>query len=472
MMKINYQKIIFSLVLIAIIIRIVFLFFNPITMWADPIQRYIPDSYRILEEDLTFYTPPRLSFLEAFPIIFLTGTILEFSWRFIPFLFFLFSTFIFIRILKIIDLNETSKIFLLCLFLFNVYSLLTSTTIMQEFLVLFFTLSIFYFLEVDKKIDFKKSFLIVFLSALLLYSKDTGLFIFAGFLIYILLSKRSRHEKLLLIFVLFLSFLIYLPWVIKNYYLYGTFIGGDSPYGQGLVQNGFFDFKIRFEYFTGILAMAYRIPGLATLDRWGYQGIFSLISRAYYFVFMGLASLFTICIFGGIIKYSKQYKKYIYLITPIFLMVIWLAFFSPFHYTLDFGRYMFSFYFIYFFFGLKFIENINIKIIRRGLYLAVLGIVLLSVFTSLIFSISFHYKDQEIRKVNNFLNSKEDFNEKFITNDAYTEAALSFYSSKDKADIYIEKNKVDYEIICKNPVYKSKKYLVSVNDGLYQICMI
>ena len=469
MIRINYQKIIVAFVLIAIIIRIFLLFFNPISMWADPVQRYIPDSYRIIDGDLTFYTPLLLSTLNAIPILFFNSNLLEFFWKFIPFLFFLGSVFFFLMILKKIELNNISKIFLLGLFLFNVYSLLTSTTVMQEFLVLFFTLSLFYIFE-SKRANFKIGILITILSTLLLYTKDSGLFIFVGFFLYTLLNKRDKKEKFILISTLLLSFCLYLPWMIKNYYIYGMLIGGNGAYGKGFVQNGFFDFKIKIEYFKGILEMAYRIPASTTLIKASYQGIIHLISRVYYLFFISFVSIFTICVITGLVKYFKQYKRYIYLVLPILSMVTWLAFFSPFHFVHDFGRYMFSFYFVYFFFGLKFIENINKNIIRRGLYLVVLGIIILSIFTSIIYSVNFHYKDQEIRKVNDFLKEDKNFNEKFTTNDAYTEAALSFYSSDSRKDIRPEKNKLDPSIICEDLIYTSNKYAVSF-DKEYEICM-
>ena len=138
------ERVFFLLIILAILIRIPLLFFNPVSMWTDPVFRFLPNTYDVLEGDFSFYTPPLLMIINAFPTILLNGFLLELAWKSIPFIFFLLSIFIFIKILKMIELKNFEKILLLCLFLFSVYSILMSTSIMLEMPVLFFTLFLFY----------------------------------------------------------------------------------------------------------------------------------------------------------------------------------------------------------------------------------------------------------------------------------------------------------------------------------------
>jgi hypothetical protein len=180
-----------------------------------------------------------------------------------------------------------------------------------------------------------------------------------------------------------------------------------------------------------------------------------------------MALLFTICVFGGIIRYSRQYKRYIYLIIPILSVVIWLAFFSPFHYVHDFGRYMFPFYFIYFFFGLKFIENLKSEQIKKAMYCILAGIIIFSIITSFFMALNFNSKDKEIRKAGQFISGLDG---EFTSNDQFSAVALSYYSKKE-VKFLLSEDITDKSVYCKNPIYASDMYFISSISRGYNICI-
>ena len=462
MKQIKLDKIFWGLIILGILIRILLLFMNPITMWTDPVARYIPNTFDVLRGDFSFYTPPLMMMINSFPTIFLDGAILEFFWKLTPFIFFLLSVFIFIRILKNIELSELGRVFLLCLFLFSVYSILMSTTIMLEMPVLFFTLFLFYIFEKNDKIDLKLFSIIVRTSALLLYTKQTGYFIFAGFILYNLFKKMDKKQKKLILLALILGLLLNVPWMIKNIAIYGNVLSGEEGVSEVKGIGDIINLDANYLLLTSeIFHLAYRIPYLSELN---YFGIFFVLSRIYYFSFLIVSLFLTIVNIVGIITYGRKYKRYILIILPIFLFVFWLAFLSKNHFTLDFGRYMFSFYFLFFFFGLKFIENIRSVNIKRFLYLIIILFCILSIATSFAMSYEFHKKDIEIRKVAEFIKNKEGI---FISDDHYTRHALIFYTG----------NKIpplDEGIKCQGgrKIYSSLKYKIYLNENKYYVCKL
>lgn len=454
------DKIILWIIIFAVLIRIPLLFLNPVTMWADPSFRYLPNTHDVLEGDFTFYTPPLLMIINALPTIFLDGTILEFAWKLTPFIFFLLSVFIFIKILNIIELKRIGKIFLLCLFLFSVYSILMSTSIMLEMLVLFFTLALFYIFEKNERINLRLFFIISVTSALLLYSKQTGYFVLAGFLLYTIFKKMDRRQKKLILMALLLGFLLNAPWIIKNNVVYGSFLS--TGYGEegtgGIAEWVDFD-KNPLSLISRIFHLAYRIP---SLDKLNYSGIFFILSRIYYFSFVIASILLSLTIVIGLVKFGSKYKRYLLIILPIFLLVFWFAFLFHMHYTHDFGRYMFSLYFLFFFFSLKFIESLKSSNAKRFFYLIIILFCIFSVVTSFAMSYEFHKKDIEIRKVNDFMIDKEG---NFIADDHFTKHALTFYSGKK----ILQSNE---GIACNEgeEIYSNQKYKIYLRDLEYYIC--
>ena len=284
MKQIKLDKIFWGLIILGILIRILLLFMNPITMWTDPVARYIPNTFDVLRGDFSFYTPPLMMMINSFPTIFLDGAILEFFWKLTPFIFFLLSVFIFIRILKNIELSELGRVFLLCLFLFSVYSILMSTTIMLEMPVLFFTLFLFYIFEKNDKIYFKLFSIIVITSALLLYTKQTGYFIFAGFFLYNLFKKMDKKQKKLILLALILGLLLNVPWMIKNIAIYGNVLSGEEGVSEVKGIGDIINLDANYLLLTSeIFHLAYRIPYLSELN---YLGIFFVLSRIYYISYL------------------------------------------------------------------------------------------------------------------------------------------------------------------------------------------
>jgi len=431
-------------------------------MWADPVVRFIPNTYNVIEGDLSFYTPPLLMIMNALPAIFLDGFVLELILKFTPFLFFILSCFVFLKILKIIDLKKFEKILLLCLFLFSIYSILMSTTIMLEMLVLFFTLCLFYILEKNEKIGVELFIILSLLSTLLVYSKQTGYFILTGFFLYIIFKKIDKKQKKFILLALLTGLLLNSPWIIKNKIIHGTFFGSEivEMEGKSLVDfntNYFQLISFSFHYF-------YRIPLLSKLD---YGGIFFILSRTYYFSFLTISFLLSATILVGIFKFGLKYKKYLLMITPIFLLSFWWTFFSPIHSYNDFGRFMFSFYFLFFFFGLKFIESVKKINLKRFFYAIIILFCIFSLITSFAASFEFNKKDKEIKKLAEVIKEKEG---SFASNDMFTSTVLTYYSKKN-VQFLLSENKIDENIKCsRGLIYSSEKYKISENNFEYEIC--
>lgn len=461
------KKLLYALIILAILIRIPLLFINPISMFSDAVFRFIPSTYDVISGSLAFYTPPVLIILNAIPTLFLKGILLEVSWKIFPFLFFILSCIIFIKILRNIELKSIEKILLLCLFLFSVYSILLSTTIMLEMPVLFFALCLFYILEKNGKIDMKIFWIIVLLSALMLYSKETGYFIWAGFVLYCIFAKMDNRNKKIVIFALILGLLLNVPWMIKNEIYHGSIIGANSAGYEIIVNNSFLDFsKNPMSLISDSFHYFYRMPSLSQLN---FGGILYLPSRIYYFVFLIINILLSIAMLFGIFKYGRKYLRYIMLILPIFLFSFWWAFLSPAHSTNDFGRYMFSFYFLFFFFELKFVENIKWHRIRQGFYLVVILFCIFSIITSYAISQDIYKRDKAVREVSEAI---KNINGRFVCNDMFTSTTLSYYSGK-KIDFLLNENRIDESIRCDGEIiFSSQNYLVSFKGSQYNICKI
>jgi len=62
-MKINFKIAIIGMLLAAIVLRLILLVINPISMFADAIIRYIPQSEQVLQLNFNFHDLPLLPLL-------------------------------------------------------------------------------------------------------------------------------------------------------------------------------------------------------------------------------------------------------------------------------------------------------------------------------------------------------------------------------------------------------------------------
>ena len=322
----------------------------------------------------------------------------------------------------------------------------------------FFTLFLFYIFEKNEKADLKLFFLIAITTALLLYSKQTGYFILAGFFVYIFFKKMDGKQKKLILIALILGLLLNAPWMIKNKILYDTVLEKDVSNISGISQ--VIDFNANYpNLIIEIFHLFYRIPFLNQLN---YGGFLFFLSRIYYFSFVIISILLSWTILIGVAKFGREYGKYILMILPVFLFVSWITFLFDKHWTVDFGRYMFSFYFLFFFFGMKYIENLNKAYLRKFFYGVVILSCIFSVATSYAMSYEFHQKDSGIKDVGKFILDKKG---EFFSNDHYTKHALIFYSGK---EILPLENKIQ----CGSGtlVHSNLKYEVYLKENNYSIC--
>jgi len=364
------------------------------------------------------------------------------------------------------DLNNGGRTLLLALFSLNVYSLLLSTTIMLEMLVLFFTLCLFYIFEKEIKMDIKWFFIVLFCSALLLYSKQTGYFILGGFGLYLLFDKREIREKIKGFFALGGGFILNLPWLIKNQILYGNMLSVGTGVADSLSNNQFISLPTNVAYLSfKTLEYFYRIPPLEKLN---YSGIFLVASRVYYFGFLICGAILSFLILEGILKYGREYFRWIILILPTLVLSIMWTFFIYHHAYCDFGRYLFSFYFILFSFGIRVIEKTK-GVKKNVLCLIVILFCLLSIVTSVATSYKFKTQDDELRIVGTKI---QNLNGTFICNDMFSASVLKYYSGKE-VDFLKETNIIDLDVNCSGRiVLETSKYKLSQGkQSPYEICL-
>jgi hypothetical protein len=146
-MKLSKRGVIFVLIATAIIIRFALLFFAPISMFADPVIRYLPDAERVLKLDFSFHDFPLFTICEAVWMLLLSGKVLWLAWKLTSLIFFIAILFLLPSLFKKFNLDKKEQILALVLFLFSTWSLLLSVTLMQEMMLTFLVLALYLSIE-------------------------------------------------------------------------------------------------------------------------------------------------------------------------------------------------------------------------------------------------------------------------------------------------------------------------------------
>jgi len=451
------------LILLNLILRIPLLFIIPISMFGDGIGRYIPYSFQILNLQFLFSEPPLLLMFWAGLNLFFSGAILELFWKLVPFLFFIGFLFLLPPIYKILKLKDNEKLIITALLIFSTPSLLYGESLMMEMTVLFFTFLLFLLIEKAKIINLKYCFAIAVATALMLYTKQTGFFIFAGFFIYTFMKNIPKKNKFLIILSLSLGFLFFTPWIIKNFLLSTS----PSPF-TSIPMKEFVLISLK-NFFQGskldLINKTYHaswfIPLFEQIKSIRFIKILVLPYFTYYFLFLISAFLISIAIIAGIIKFGRKYEMYLFLISPLLVFVIFWGFFlGNYH---DSWRYIFNLHLFFYFFAAKFIESIKKERIKKFFYIMIILFVLLSLMTAYATAFRMKNKDNQIREISNIV-KENDF--RVLSNEGYVTVSLKFYSKKTIEKVIF----VDGELKnIENKIFESRDYEVFLKENLYYV---
>ena len=449
------------LILLNLIVRISLLFIIPISMFGEGIERYIPYSFKILNSELLFSEPPFILSIWAVLSLFFSGSILEISWKLVPILFLIGSLILLPKIYQILNVNDNEKLIITALLIFSAPSLLYGGSLMMETAMLFFTFLLFLLIEKNKNLNSKHYLSIALITALILYTKQTGYFIFAGFIIYAFVKDITKKNKILTILSLFLGFLFFMPWLIKNI-LFSPSLFVSVPMKEFALAS-LKDFLVSSK--LGIISNAYHIAWFIPLfDQVKSVTAIKILALPYlgYYILFFVSTLFiSIAIIAGAIKYRKKYKTYLFLMLPIILFIIlWSFFLGRYH---DAGRYLFSFQVFFYFFAAKFIESIKKEKIKKFFYLMIIVFMLLSLMTAYATALKIKSKDNQIREISELVKDDE---YRILCNDNYVRVTLKFYSQKvvERALNIDETVKIDG-----NKIFESRDYQVFFNGNIYYI---
>lgn len=457
-------KVIIGIIATAIIVRIFLLFLAPISMFADPVIRFLPAVEKVMHLDFSFHDMPLFILLEAFWMLFLSGKWLWIAWKLTSFIFFIAILFLLPSIFKKLNLNKKEQVMLLALFLFSTWSLLLSTTIMQDIMLTFFVLALF--LSIENYLRNPKAKWIadlIFLTALMILTKQTGYLLLAGFILYILGKKVNKVEmkkKTKTIFYLAIGALLTIFWPIKNYITLGKAFIGIHPPAPSIhsVTEYLSIFAKTYHYF-------WEIP---ILEKVSLQGIFSTFYLIFYISAILVTAIISVTTLVALIKYSKKHKEYIALLLPIFSFVFYWVFIIFLGFN-DAGRYTFPLWIFLFFFPVKFISEIKKPAIKKVFYLLVIAFCVLSVISA--FGITLHMRniDSQILSVNNALR-QQNATGTFITNDEFTSSALTYYL-KQPVKFNLTRNIRDTGVPCQGEhVFFTENFDVFKEQEEYRIC--
>lgn len=463
-MNSNYKKWFAGIIAAAIIIRIILLFFAPISMFADGVIRYLPYAEKVLHFDFSFNDVPLLVIIEAIWMLLFKGNALFFVWKITSFIFFLGTIFLIPSLIKRLSLDKIESIIFIALMSFSAWSLLLSVTVLQDMMVTFFALALFLNIENYFEKPSKKTIcLLILLSFLIILAKLTGIIILAGFSLYVLFKKdEETSRKIKSLFYLSIGALVTVPWFIKNYALTGKiYLANFTPPAISLHSMGqYADYLIKtFHYF-------WEIPLPAKVN---FSGLLSSLYNLYYFGALTITALLSLLILISLILYSKKYKNYLLIIVPIFLFSFYwafLIFWGP-H---DVGRYTFPLWLFLFLPVIKLISNFKGKI--RGLfYLLIALFCLVSIISAFGITLHMYGIDSQILEINNAL-TLQNSTGTFITNDQFTASALSFYL-KNRVQFNLETNEIDKSVNCTGElIFFSKNYKVFKENSEYRICRV
>jgi hypothetical protein len=450
------------LILLNLVIRISLLFIIPLSMFGDGLQRYIPYSFRILNSELSFSEPPFVLLIWAGLSLFFSGTILEISWKLVPVLFLVGSLILLPKVYELLNVNENQKLIITSLLLFSTPSLLYgSGSLLMESTMLFFTFLLFLLVEKKENLNFRHYLSIALISALMLYTKQTGYFILAGFILYVLVKDNPKKNKTLTILSLCLGLLFFMPWFIKNI-LFSPSLFVSVPMREFAMAN-FKNFLLSSKldiinqgyHFLWLIPLFDQVKSVTSIK------VLALPYLCYYLLFFVSALFISVAIIAGAIKYRKEYKDYLFLMLPILVFVVfWSFFLGRYH---DGGRYLFSFQIFFYLFAEKFIESIKKGRLKRIFYLMILIFVILSLVTSYATALRIKTKDIQIREISEIVKGDE---YRILSNDNFVRVSLKFYSQKViEMGLDIDENVKD----ANNKIFESKDYQLFFNGNIYYV---
>jgi len=452
--KMDWHK---KLILASIIIRVSLLFLMPISFLHDALMRFIPNSFQILAGDFSFFTPPLFMLIMAVENLFFSGWLLEISWKLISFAFFILTLLLLPKLYSIWNLKNREKTIIAALFLFSTMSLVFGASIMMETLVLFFTIALFVAIEKTSRWQY---FLVALLSAMLLYTKQTAYFILAGFFLYVLVKKIPKKQKFFIILAIFIGFLLFAPWMIKNYVADTPTLAGWSI-GE-IFKNTVNNFS-EFNFLEIFKDLYYWFWMIQSFENVRFAGILSFLAIVYQISFLFITAILSFGILAGIIKFRKDYWRYYLLIIPIFVVALIFGVFFP--SPSDFGRYLFSFHILFYLFAARFIESIKEKSIKRLFYIVIAIFVLLSIITA--YGMVLHVADRE-KEVNGII-EKLDKNAVVVSDDLYFlrnyEYVFNKLISLDRERLSKEESGVEQE----NLVYETESFQLFFKEDRYYV---
>jgi hypothetical protein len=461
----NYKQIVFFIIAFAIAIRIFLLFLAPISMFADPVIRYLPAAEKILHLNFNFHDFPLFIIIEAFWMLFLQGKFLWIALKLTSFIFLIAILFLLPSLFKRLNLEKKEQVILLAMFLLSTWSILLSVGIMPEMMLTFFVIALFLSIEnyLDKP-NKKWIFALIFLTAFMIFTKPTGYILLIGFGLYIFGKKgKPLAKKAKAILWLGLGALTTIFWPIKNYLATGNaFINPAPPPVIFYPLLKYLEFYIySYHYFWEI-----PLP-----SKVGFSGIIAPLYNGYYLATILVTAIISILIIIALLKYGKKYFGYVLLMLPLlgFALLFEPIFFTP--ASVNIGRYSFPLWIFLFFFLAKFISDFKNKKIRIACYILAALFCILLILSACGIALHMHNVDAQILQIDNVL-KRQNATGTFITNDEFTSSALSYYL-KQPVIFNLTRNVRDTSVPCSGEnIFSSKNFDVFKEGNNYRICRV
>ena len=467
------KRVVFLIVL-NILLRIHLLLIRPISMFPDSF-RYLNAVEILSQNSLAFYEAPLYIFLQTtWYTIFTNQILLELFWKLTAFIFFIGFLALLPTLFKQLKLKTNEQIIVLILLLFSSWSLLLSGAIMQEFLLTFLVIAMF--IVTNKLFEnpkLKYILLTIILTTLIFATKQTSLFIMTGFALYGLIQKVSWKYKVGFLMILFVGFILYSPWLIKNQLAYGNAVIGNDGSASIFTWDKLIQFKDLGFYKEQTIKSYYYFWEIPRPDKVALAGAFSGGITSVMYAGYNLTALIgtlavSLLILLGIVKYGWRYKKYLLLILPIAsFTMIYFNYLNYFDFA-DTGRYTFPLHFIFYFFAAKYLESLKSINWKRFFYLLIILFVIISIVSA--FGITYHIKgiDNQLMLAVPIVASSQAIN--YVSNDEFSTNVLDYYSKK-PIKFYLKHNERDYSINCNSDiVFESKNLVISDTDVDLKIC--
>ncbi len=465
----DYKKIILIVFITAIILRLILLVINPISMFSDAIIRYIPQTYQIIHLDFKFMDFPLFSLLLTFWNLLFSEFMLEIMWKATSFIFFIAILFLLPKLFKRFELNNGERVIVMALFFFSTWSLLLSTTIMQDIFLTFLTIALFLSIENYFEKQGKTSiFLICLLSFLMCMTKTTSYIMLAGFGLYILSKTKFKifDKKNKIILFIALGFLLSLFWPIKNYLSFG-----DPFLPVKLNPISLHSFSEYSQFFVRTYHYFWEIP---LQEKVGFVGTLGTLFNIFYFGTLIITALFSILLIISFIKYCKKNKEFLGLFGPILLFALIYWPFIMMVSDSDSGRYTFPLWIFSFIFLAKYISQINKKNLKLFCKIIVVLFCIVSIISAFGISIHMNSINNQIVDMSNKLKSENLKNVTIISNTEFAAASLNYYLKdylSNPVKFGLRENVVDPKVICSgDEIFDSADFNIYKQNIEYRVC--